>query len=97
MVIDNAVLLIAATAMTLIALVVCVFIGIEVVGIVRDVFTRLPDRSRRPSGGAVARAPGDTGPLGAPPPERRPTPDGDREAVNKLIDHLEDDDETPTG
>ena len=85
MVSDNPILLIAASAMTLVSLVISYLIGVEVIGILGGVITQLSELSWRSMEHPVRRTPHDTGPLDPSVPDRTITPYQDREAIQSFI------------
>ena len=74
---EQVLLLITAVALTLIALAAAYFLGGEIIRIIRDVTSRSPDSKDDQDEGWA-------GPL------RRIIPFRDRKTVQRIIDHLED-------
>ena len=86
---ESVILLATTAALSILALIVCFFIGVEVVGIIHEVAAQLAERSRYSVDRTIKRAPRDTAPLSWPPPANPVMPYQDRDTIKRLIDHFE--------
>ncbi|NDJ51962.1 MAG: hypothetical protein GYB68_02620 [Chloroflexi bacterium] len=88
----NAVLLVVLAAFTLVALGVSVLLWSEALTILRNMINLLGQGATRTASPSGRRSPGDTGPLDprAVADDRQITPFRDRQTVERLIDHLEE-------
>lgn len=89
MILENSLLLALGAFLTLLALVVAVMIGMEVVRLIREIFAGPGEPARRPTEQRAAESKtslSETGPLASP---ERVQAFRDRETVERLIDHFE--------